>query len=103
MHPGVCALLTTTFQRETQDNNHLSARQTSEVPAKNTANLSEKEKCRMPNPYFPKLFELGQIGKVRLKNRIIEGPWERHFPGPFGEVTDRTIDYLERAKGGVGL
>ena len=56
------------------------------------------------HPYFPKLFEPGQIGKVRLKNRIVEGPWERHTPGAGGQPTERTVDYyVQRAKGGVGL
>lgn len=56
------------------------------------------------NKFFPRLFEPIQIGKVKIRNRIVQGPTERHSPGPFGEVTSKTIDYyVERAKGGFGL
>jgi 2,4-dienoyl-CoA reductase-like NADH-dependent reductase (Old Yellow Enzyme family)/NADPH-dependent 2,4-dienoyl-CoA reductase/sulfur reductase-like enzyme len=56
------------------------------------------------NRFFPRLFEPIHIGKVKIKNRIVQGPTERHSPGPFGEVTSKTIDYyVERAKGGFGL
>ncbi len=56
------------------------------------------------NRSFPKLFEPGQIGKVRIKNRIVQGPTERDNPSSFGEITPKTIDYyVERAKGGFGL
>ena len=53
---------------------------------------------------YPKLFEPGMIGKMRVKNRIVFPPCTTNFAGPFGEVTDRLIKYYaERARGGVGL
>lgn len=56
------------------------------------------------NPYFKKLFEPGQIGKVKIRNRIAMSPMGMHFAGINGEVTDKTIaHYRERAKGGAGL
>lgn len=53
---------------------------------------------------YPKLFEPGMIGKMRVKNRIVLPPCTTNFAGPFGEVTDRLIKYYaERARGGAGL
>lgn len=58
----------------------------------------------MAKKKYPKLFEPGMIGKVRVKNRIVYPPVVTNFAGPFGEVTDRLIKfYTEIAKGGVGL
>jgi len=56
------------------------------------------------NPHFPKLFTPGEIGKVKIRNRIVMSPMGMHFAGINGEVTDKTIGhYAERAKGGAGL
>jgi 2,4-dienoyl-CoA reductase-like NADH-dependent reductase (Old Yellow Enzyme family)/thioredoxin reductase len=53
---------------------------------------------------FPSLFESGQIGKVRIKNRIVMSPVGTTFWGDRGDVTERVIDhYAARAKGGAGL
>lgn len=53
---------------------------------------------------FSKLFEPGRIGKVKIRNRIVMLPMGAYFPGPTGEMSDRTrAYYVERAKGGVGL
>lgn len=53
---------------------------------------------------FPRLFEPGYIGKMRVKNRIIMAPCERNYANPDGSINQRYVDYLtERAKGGVGL
>ena len=53
---------------------------------------------------FPKLFRPGHIGRLRMRNRIVQLPTGGSFIGPNSEVTDRTIAYYrERAKGGVGL
>ncbi|MEW6440141.1 MAG: FAD-dependent oxidoreductase [bacterium] len=53
---------------------------------------------------YPKLFEPGRIGRVRLRNRVIMPPMATNFAGPSGEVTERLIRYyVERAKGKVGL
>jgi 2,4-dienoyl-CoA reductase-like NADH-dependent reductase (Old Yellow Enzyme family)/thioredoxin reductase len=53
---------------------------------------------------YPKLFEPGTIGKMRVKNRIVMPPMATNFAGPFGEVSERIIKYyVERAKGNVGL
>ncbi len=53
---------------------------------------------------FPKLFEPGTLGGVRIRNRIVMQPMGGYFPGPSGEISDRSKAYfVERAKGGVGL
>ena len=53
---------------------------------------------------FPKLFEPGLIGKMRLKNRIIMAPISTNLAGEDGAVTEVLIfHYAERARGGVGL
>jgi 2,4-dienoyl-CoA reductase-like NADH-dependent reductase (Old Yellow Enzyme family)/thioredoxin reductase len=58
----------------------------------------------MLNDHFPHLFKKGQIGNLKIKNRIAMLPMARQFQGLNGEVTQKTIDYYtERAKGGVGL
>jgi len=54
--------------------------------------------------YFPRLFEPGQIGKIKIKNRVVMSPLSTSFWGINGEVTDRVIDhYVARARGGAGL
>lgn len=56
------------------------------------------------NRYYPKLFEPGKIGKVKIKNRIVMSPLGTSFWGVNGEVTAKLMDhYVERAKGGAGL
>ena len=58
----------------------------------------------MKNVKYPKLFELGMIGKMPVKNRIVFPPCTTNFAGPSGRPTDRLIKYYqERARGGVGL
>jgi len=58
----------------------------------------------MGNKYFPNLFREGQIGKVKIRNRVVMLPMMTHFGGIMGEVTQQTLDhYATRAKGGVGL
>jgi 2,4-dienoyl-CoA reductase-like NADH-dependent reductase (Old Yellow Enzyme family)/NADPH-dependent 2,4-dienoyl-CoA reductase/sulfur reductase-like enzyme len=53
---------------------------------------------------FPSLFQPGQIGKMRIKNRIVMSPIGTTFWSDTGEVTERIIDYYAaRAKGGAGL
>ncbi|MDM7999628.1 MAG: FAD-dependent oxidoreductase [Dehalococcoidia bacterium] len=53
---------------------------------------------------YPRLFEPGSIGRIRIKNRIVLPPCTTNFAGPTGEVTDRLIKYYaERARGGAGL
>jgi len=55
-------------------------------------------------PCFPGLFQPGRIGRLQIKNRIVQLPTGTSFIGPNCEVTERTIaSYVERAKGGVGL
>lgn len=45
-----------------------------------------------------------EVGRVRLRNRIVSAPMERNYAGVDGHVTDRYIAYLaERAAGGVAL
>ncbi|OGN92708.1 MAG: hypothetical protein A2Z75_01490 [Chloroflexi bacterium RBG_13_50_10] len=58
----------------------------------------------MNHKQFPKLFEPGQIGSLKLKNRLIMPPMATNYASKDGSVTDRQIDYYEeRAKGGAGL
>ena len=53
---------------------------------------------------FPRLFEPGFIGGLRLKNRIVMPPMGTQFASAGGAVTPRMIDhYVRRARGGVGL
>jgi 2,4-dienoyl-CoA reductase-like NADH-dependent reductase (Old Yellow Enzyme family)/thioredoxin reductase len=56
------------------------------------------------NTTFPRLFEPGQIGNVRLKNRLVKAPQHTGLANPDGSVTDRLLrHYKELALGGVGL
>jgi 2,4-dienoyl-CoA reductase-like NADH-dependent reductase (Old Yellow Enzyme family)/thioredoxin reductase len=56
------------------------------------------------NASFPRLFETANIGKLRVKNRLIMLPMGTGYASISGEVTQRTIDhYVQRAKGGVGV
>ncbi|MFC1995305.1 FAD-dependent oxidoreductase [Chloroflexota bacterium] len=53
---------------------------------------------------FPKLFQRGSIGRMKLNNRIIKAPTETHLSAPDGSVTERLIrHYKEVARGGAGL
>ena len=53
---------------------------------------------------FPRLFEPGRIGKLELKNRIIEAPTFTHLAVRDGPVTEKLIrHYQEIARGGVAL
>ncbi|MCK5653874.1 MAG: FAD-dependent oxidoreductase, partial [Dehalococcoidia bacterium] len=56
------------------------------------------------NPRFEKLFEPGRIGKMELKNRIVQSAMGTSLEREDGFADDRIKDfYEERAKGGVGL
>ena len=51
-----------------------------------------------------KLFSKGNIGKMRLKNRVYMTAMTTGFAGKNGQPTDQLLSYYEeRAKGGVGL
>jgi 2,4-dienoyl-CoA reductase-like NADH-dependent reductase (Old Yellow Enzyme family)/thioredoxin reductase len=51
-----------------------------------------------------KLFETAQIGRMKLKNRLVCPPMVRNYGTKEGFVTDRTLHHYESlAKGGVGL
>ncbi|MFC1860828.1 FAD-dependent oxidoreductase [Chloroflexota bacterium] len=53
---------------------------------------------------FPKLFEPGRIGQMKVKNRIIKAPQHTCLAAPDGTVTERLIRYYkEVACGGAGL
>jgi 2,4-dienoyl-CoA reductase-like NADH-dependent reductase (Old Yellow Enzyme family)/thioredoxin reductase len=53
---------------------------------------------------FPKLFEPGWIGNVRLKNRVIKAPQHTGLANPDGSITDRMLRYYRSvAAGGVGM
>lgn len=52
---------------------------------------------------FTNLFSPGQIGTMKVPNRIVMPPMATNYAASSGMVTDRQIAYyLERAKGGVG-
>ena len=56
-----------------------------------------------PGP-FPRLFEPGYIGGLRIKNRIVMPPMGTQFATDTGAVTPKLIrHYARRAQGGVGL
>jgi 2,4-dienoyl-CoA reductase-like NADH-dependent reductase (Old Yellow Enzyme family)/thioredoxin reductase len=60
----------------------------------------------MGQDHFPNLFEPIQIGRMRLKNRIVMPPMSTNFADPKspGFVSERHKSYYgERAKGEVGL
>ncbi len=49
------------------------------------------------------LFSPGQIGRMKVANRIVMPPMATNYATPQGMMTDRQIAYyLERARGGVG-
>lgn len=53
---------------------------------------------------FEYLLKPGQIGPLRLKNRIIFASHSTNFCDETGEVSETLINYMaRRAKGGVGL
>lgn len=53
---------------------------------------------------YPKLFEKGQIGKLKLKNRIVMPAMGTGFASATGEASEELIRYMaERARGGAGL
>ena len=53
---------------------------------------------------FPKLFEPGRIGRLKLKNRIVMAPMITLYVNEDGSVTDRMLDYYqERARGGCAM
>jgi 2,4-dienoyl-CoA reductase-like NADH-dependent reductase (Old Yellow Enzyme family)/thioredoxin reductase len=53
---------------------------------------------------YPKLFEAGSIGTMKLRNRIVMPSIAYVYPKPDGMIPERMHNYLEaRAKGGAGL
>jgi len=53
---------------------------------------------------YPKLFERGSIGKLRLKNRMVMAPMGTFSENRDGYPSKAQIDYYEaRAKGGIGM
>ncbi len=53
---------------------------------------------------FPRTFSPGNIGSLRLKNRIIKAPQSTGMSNMDGSVSDRLIRYYrEQARGGSGL
>ncbi len=53
---------------------------------------------------FTRLFEPGQIGQMKLRNRIVMPPMVSRYGNRDGFVTERLKNYYEaRARGGVGL
>ena len=58
----------------------------------------------VPTKDFEHLFEPGQIGSLKLKNRIIMAPMGSRLCGLWGEVSDDLIEWYEtRARGGASL
>ena len=53
---------------------------------------------------YEKLFELGKIGTMTIKNRGVMAPMGSNLAGNDGNATDRQIKYYQaRAKGGIGM
>ena len=52
---------------------------------------------------FPKIFEPGIIGKLKLKNRIVMAPMGTRFTTGGTISRDHIAYFAEMAKGGVGL
>jgi 2,4-dienoyl-CoA reductase-like NADH-dependent reductase (Old Yellow Enzyme family)/NADH dehydrogenase FAD-containing subunit len=53
---------------------------------------------------FKRLLEPGQIGNMKLKNRMVMAPMTTNFGGSEGQVTPRLIEYYRRrALGGASL
>jgi 2,4-dienoyl-CoA reductase-like NADH-dependent reductase (Old Yellow Enzyme family)/thioredoxin reductase len=58
----------------------------------------------MPNNNYPNLFSEGQIGKKKIRNRIVMSPMGTGHSGSDHRMTQELIDfYAARAKGGVGM
>ena len=58
----------------------------------------------MSKSCFSKLFEVGRIGKILLKNRIIKTATLSNYANPDGSVSERLIRFYEEvAKGGAAL
>lgn len=56
------------------------------------------------NRDYPHLLSPGNIGKMRLKNRIVMPPMVRNYATTDGIVTKQLVDhYTARSKGGAGL
>jgi len=54
--------------------------------------------------HFEKLFELGRIGRLQLKNRIIMPPMVPRYVNQDGSISERMLDYYgERARGGCAM
>ncbi|MBA2513277.1 MAG: NAD-binding protein [Solirubrobacterales bacterium] len=50
------------------------------------------------------LFTEGWIGRLRLKNRLVQAPMHTRYATDFGEVTERLIQYhVARARGGISF
>ena len=50
------------------------------------------------------LFTEGWIGRLRLKNRLVQAPMHTRYATDFGEVTERLIEYhVARARGGISF
>ena len=65
--------------------------------------FANKKKSLQPPPYSY-LSQPGQIGRMKLKNRIIMGPMGTNYGTTDGFSTDRDKQYYtERAKGGVAM
>lgn len=53
---------------------------------------------------FERLFEPGQIGPVKIKNRTVKPPQSMHYATEDGYVSERNLAFYESiAKGGVGM
>ncbi|MFH1834443.1 MAG: FAD-dependent oxidoreductase, partial [bacterium] len=53
---------------------------------------------------FPRLFEPGYIGGIRLKNRVVKAPQHTGLANPDGSITERMLRYYRSvASGGAGM
>ncbi|MFP7364200.1 FAD-dependent oxidoreductase [Corynebacterium callunae] len=55
-------------------------------------------------PSYSNLFQPGQIGTMKLRNRMVQSPIFTQFAGTYGDISDRLLEYHRaRARGGAGL
>lgn len=66
--------------------------------------FKHRKELAMITARFKKIFEPTNIGKMRVKNRIVMPPMGTNYAEAGGAVSQRMLDYYEaRARGGAGL
>jgi 2,4-dienoyl-CoA reductase-like NADH-dependent reductase (Old Yellow Enzyme family) len=66
--------------------------------------FKHRKELAMITARFKKIFEPTNIGKMRVKNRIVMPPMGTNYAEAGGAVSQRMLDYYEtRTRGGAGL